>query len=141
MIINLENLSMRRFLAMPGRPGDVIMVPANGQVLVDGWVAKPGSYRITEGLKVLGAVVAAGGALFPAKTSDIQIIRKERDGQETVLVLNLDKVQRGEIRDIAVRDGDVIEVPSSDPKLVPYGIYTFLAHSVGVGAYASAPVH
>src|SRR2546430_15962107 len=48
------------------RPGDVITVSPAGSVLVDGWVQKPGSYPVTRGLTLSGALAAAGGGLFPA---------------------------------------------------------------------------
>src|SRR5262249_3759 len=50
--------------------GDVVTVVPAGSVLVDGWVDKPGSYPVTRGLTVTGAVAAAGGAAFrPARRS------------------------------------------------------------------------
>src|SRR2546430_6932308 len=49
------------------RPGDVITVSPAGSVLVDGWVQKPGSYPVTRGLTLSGAIAAAGGDPFPAR--------------------------------------------------------------------------
>src|SRR6185436_1289234 len=48
------------------RPGDVVSVSPAGSVQVDGWVDKPGSYPVTRGLTLSGAIAAAGGHLFPA---------------------------------------------------------------------------
>ena len=45
----------------PVRPGDVISLPPAGNVQVDGWVQKPGSYQLTRGLTLMGALAAAGG--------------------------------------------------------------------------------
>lgn len=53
----------------------MLLIPSAGQVLVEGWVEKPGSYKITPALTVLGAVAAAGGPLFPADTSAVKVIR------------------------------------------------------------------
>ena len=46
---------------MSARAGDVIIVPAAGDVTVQGWVEKPGAYSISPGLTVLGAIAATVG--------------------------------------------------------------------------------
>jgi len=122
------------YLAVPVRPGDVILVPSAGQVLVEGWVEKPGSYKITPDLTVLGAVAAAGGPLFPADTSAVKVIRPERGNSKIALLADLNKIKRGEQPDIPVRAGDVIEVSSSAAKMVPYGFYRFFTAILNVGA-------
>jgi len=43
---------------------------------------KPGSYKITPGLTVVGAVAAAGGPLFPANTGAVKLIRPAREGEK-----------------------------------------------------------
>ena len=45
----------------------MIMVPGGGQVLVEGWVEKPGAYPVSPGLTVAGVVVQAGGPMYPAE--------------------------------------------------------------------------
>src|ERR1051325_10057419 len=50
----------------PVRPGDAVSGAPAGNVQVDGWVGKPGSYPVTRGLTLSGAVAAAGGPLFAA---------------------------------------------------------------------------
>ena len=71
------------YLTRPVRLEDVIVVPGSGEVLVRGWVEKPGSYKITPGLTVLGAVAVAGGPLFAADVSAVNVIRTGRDGGKT----------------------------------------------------------
>ena len=63
------------------------MIPGGGQVLVEGWVERPGAYSITHGLTVSGAVVAAGGTLFPADPTAVKVIRTERGGKKISLVI------------------------------------------------------
>jgi polysaccharide biosynthesis/export protein len=137
IVINLATLvrgGNEKFLAIPARPGDVIMVPGSGEVLVQGWVEKPGSYKISPGLTVLGAVAAAGGPMYPADVGSVQIIRTGRQGQKTTIVADLDSIKRGEQPDIAVLESDVVEVGSSGPKMVAYGIYRFFTNIMRVGA-------
>ena len=126
------------YLSIPARPGDTIMVPGGGEVLVQGWVEKPGAYKITPRLTVLGAVAAAGGALFPADTDSVELIRTSNQGQKTSFVTNLDAIKAGKQPDLPLREGDVIDVSSSSPKLAAYGVYRFFTSIMSVGA--SIPV-
>jgi polysaccharide export outer membrane protein len=114
------------------------MVPGGGEVLVQGWVEKPGSYKITPGLTILGAVAAAGGAMFPADTSSVELIRTDNKGRKTAFVADLDSIKKGAQPDLSIREGDVIDVGSSSPKLVAYGIYRFFTSVMSVGA--SVPI-
>lgn len=122
------------YLALPARPGDVILVPGGGDVLVEGWVEKPGSYKITPVLTVLGAVAAAGGPLFPADTSSVKVIRTDKRGEKIFFLVDLESIKRGEAQDIPVQEGDVIDVSSSAPKLVGYGLYRFFSTIINIGA-------
>jgi polysaccharide export outer membrane protein len=130
------------YLALPARPGDVIMVPGAGEVLIQGWIEKPGSYKITPGLTLLGAVAAAGGPTFPADTGAVKVIRTNKLGEKTFLVANLESIQSGEQRDLTLEEGDVIDVSYSSPKLAAYGFYRFFSAIVriGVGANARIPI-
>jgi len=137
IIIDIKALSRGEhqiYLTLPTRPGDIILVPGAGQVLVEGWVEKPGSYKITSELTVLGAVAAAGGPLYPANTSAVKVIRAGKEDGKVVLLADLEKIKHGEEPDIPVRAGDVIEVSSSAAKMVPYGFYRFFASVLNVGA-------
>jgi polysaccharide export outer membrane protein len=114
------------YLNMPVRPGDVLVVPGGGQVMVIGWVQNPGHFQVGSGLTVLGAIGAAGGPMYAANTSDIHLIRTRRDGSKLVLTMNLNKIKSGTERDLAVRANDVIDVPYSDLKIGPYVFYNIL---------------
>lgn len=137
VVINLQNLAQggsQIHLTMPVRPGDVLMVPPGGEVLVEGWVEKPGSYKITPGLTLLGSVVAAGGPHFAANASAVELIRAKKDGSKMFVVADLEKIKRGEMQDIAVQEGDIIAMPSSPVKLGPYTVYSLITKMVNVGA-------
>jgi polysaccharide biosynthesis/export protein len=142
IVIELKTLtkgSSRNSLAIPMRPGDVVMIPGASEVLVDGWVAKPGSFRLAPGLTVLGVVSAAGGALFEADTSAVKIMRSGRGNEKIFLLADLDGIKRGEKPDIPVLEGDVVEVPSSPTKLAAGGLYRFLTTVIRVGASFRVP--
>jgi polysaccharide export outer membrane protein len=137
LVINLDSISRKgqeKYLSIPARPGDIIMVPGAGEVLVQGWVAKPGAYKITSGLTLLGAIAAAGGALFPANTESVELIRTDHQGRKTSYSADLDEIKTGKQPDIAVREGDVVDVASSGPKLAAYGVYRLFTTIIHVGA-------
>jgi protein involved in polysaccharide export with SLBB domain len=125
-------------LALPARPGDMLVVPGAGEVVVEGWVDKPGSYKITPGLTVAGAVGAAGGALFASDATAVTIMRDGAEGKKIFITANLEKIKAGQETDLAVLEGDVVSVPYSMTKLLPYAAVSL----IGRGLYfsAAAPV-
>ena len=82
----------------------------------------------------IGAVAAAGGPMFPADTGSIELIRTDKQGQKVTVVADLDAIKKGTRPDLSIREGDVIEVSSSGPKLAAYGIYRFFTSIMSVGA-------
>ena len=99
-----------------------------------GWVDKPGAYKITPGLTVLGAVTAAGDTLFPADTKAVKVIRADATGEKNIMSANLQQIARGDSPDIPLQEGDVIEVNPSTVKLMSYGMFHFFRSVFTVGA-------
>lgn len=125
--ISLRSTSLTgsgQYLSLPVRPGDVIVVPGGGQVMVVGWVQHPGHFDVGSGLTVLGAIGEAGGPMYAADTKDITLIRSEKDGSKSTVRVNLQRVSHGEQPDIAVKANDVIDVPYSDWRIGPYIFYS-----------------
>jgi len=139
VVIPLKSNTMRgsaRYMNMPVRPGDVLIVPGGGNVMVTGWVYKPGFFQVGSGLTVLGAVGSAGGAMYAAAPSEATLIRSDATGNKVSLPIDLDKIAKGEDADIPVRANDVIDVPYSDLKIGPYVVYNILTRmSVPVPAF------
>jgi polysaccharide export outer membrane protein len=143
LVIGLDSVSKRgqeMYLSMPVRPGDIVMLPGAGEALVQGWVAKPGAYKITPGLTLLGVIAAAGGLAFPADSAAVEVIRNSSTGHKLKIVANLDAITSGADADVPLREGDVIEVTSSNSKLVAWGFYRFFTTVVNVGASANVPI-
>jgi polysaccharide biosynthesis/export protein len=115
------------------RPGDVVRVSPAGNVLVDGWVAKPGAYSVSTGLSVTGAVAAAGGALFPADRHRVQLTRRLGSGEQREFIVDLERVASGDEGDLAVSDGDVIRLDAQPSRLVPWSVWTTVKEVVRVG--------
>jgi polysaccharide export outer membrane protein len=129
VVIPLKSNTLRgsaRYMNMPVRPGDVLIVPGGGNVMVTGWVYKPGFFQVGSGLTVLGAVGSAGGAMYAAAPTEATLIRSDATGNKVSLPVNLDKIAKGEDPDIPVRANDVIDVPFSDVKIGPYVVYNIL---------------
>ncbi|MCW5890542.1 MAG: SLBB domain-containing protein [bacterium] len=105
------------------RPGDVVRLPAAGNVHVDGWVDKPGSYPVTRGLTLRGALAAAGGRMYPADSSAVRVQRTTAPGRQETLVVDMNAVAAGTAPDVPLHDGDVVQVEPSVVRLVPYGVW------------------
>jgi polysaccharide export outer membrane protein len=144
IVISLDSVTRNgteQYLHIPARPGDIIMVPGAGEVLVQGWDKTPGSNKITSGLTVLSAVVSARGAMYPPDTGAIEFILSDREGQKASFIAALDAIKSGRQPDLPVREGgfartgnsfsDVLFAAVTTPlKGVHYLIeaYTLLAH-------------
>jgi polysaccharide export outer membrane protein len=124
-------------LSLPVRPGDVVMIPEAGTVYIQGWVGKPGYYKIGQDLTMLAVVAAAGGAMFPADMSAARLIRGGASGEKRVYDVDLQAVARGEHPDVYLQNGDVIELGATGPRLVAYGLFYFFTAVFHVGAAVS----
>ena len=143
ILIDIKQLSFggnQQYLSLQVRPGDVIMVPGGGQVLLEGWVEKPGAYSITPGLTVAGVVAAAGGQLFPADVNAVKVIRADRTGNKNAIFADLEKIKRGESADIPLQSGDIVEVSAQTSRLIPYGMYRFFSTMVNIGVGGTIPL-
>jgi polysaccharide biosynthesis/export protein len=107
-------------LRLPTRPGDVVLVPVAGEVMVQGWVNNPGAFPITPGMTVLGAISAAGGASF---SRHAELIRPDANGSKAITRYSLSKLEDNEQPDALVQSGDVVLVEKSVVGAVPYAIY------------------
>jgi len=134
LVISLTDKSTNdsgRFLNMPLRPGDVIVVPGGGQVSVVGWVYNPGHFPVTSGLSALAAIGQAGGPMWAGDGGDVRLLRTANNGTTQSISLDLNKIKRGEAPDPLVQSNDVIAVSYSNTKILPYILYTLVNNKVG----------
>jgi polysaccharide export outer membrane protein len=79
------------------------------KITVLGQVQKPGSFPLTSGLTLLQAVSVSGGFTSIAKTDQIRLTRKLKNGAKTV-VLSVDSITEGRSPDVPLQAGDVIYI-------------------------------
>lgn len=98
--------------------GDSVILQQAGSVQVDGDVARPGSYPLSERTSILGAVAAAGGLSYSADVNAVEVIRDLGDGRKVVKTFNLEDIALKGARDVRLRNADVVRVPSTTGKFV-----------------------
>lgn len=95
-------------------PGDIVIVPAARRlrVYVTGAVRQPGAvdYLSSEGITVLQAITAAGGPSERANLKKVTIKRRNPDGSEDSLGVNVKAIQKGKAEDILLRRNDTVVV-------------------------------
>lgn len=122
------------FFSLPVHGGDVLVVPAKGRFIIEGYVKNPGPYPLTSSLTLRGALASAGGLSFPANPSHVRIHRPTSGGAVEMLDVDYAAVANRKAPEIFIRDSDVIEVPASVVKVVPYTIGKTILDIVRVGA-------
>ena len=133
--IDLTTAKSESKLDVPVRPGDTIIVPAAGEVMVDGWVRNPGAFHIVPGMTAVSAVSAAGGALF---SETAEVLRTDTGGTRRSISIDLVKVKAGKEPDVPVQEGDVVVVKHSPIGAVPYAFYEIFT-KFGTGMYLPIP--
>jgi protein involved in polysaccharide export with SLBB domain len=120
VIIDVGHQQDHACLDLPTRPGDVIVIPIAGEVMVQGWVRNPGAFKITPDLTILGAISAAGGALF---SNSVEVIRTDPDGKHNATQFDLSELAKGQEMDAQIESGDVVVVEKTAAAAIPYFAY------------------
>ncbi len=121
--------------------GDVIFVPEAGRCYVDGAVRKPGLYPIRGNVTITEAIAMAGGLRSFADEDHIKLVRFKEDGKREIVSLAYSDLQSGEIKDIYLRDGDVVYAESSTLGLLTSGGGGLSLMFMGTGVQYRVPEH
>jgi polysaccharide biosynthesis/export protein len=100
-------------------PGDTIMIPRAGIVYVVGNVTRSGGF-VLDGhrmLTVQEAMALAGGGGRAAALKRVQLVRTMEDGNKEMITIPVDQIYKGKAPDVALKDGDILYVPTSTGKL------------------------
>jgi polysaccharide export outer membrane protein len=113
--VDLESLMGtidQRPLIIPLLPGDTVIVPEAGTYEVDGEVNSPGSYKLTSRTSAIGAIAAAKGFTYAAAVNSVEVIREVGGGRKALITLDLEEVGLRGGKDVRLRHGDLVRVPS-----------------------------
>jgi protein involved in polysaccharide export with SLBB domain len=134
IVMDLSGTSNPALLALPARPGDLMIVPAAGEVMVQGWVRNAGAFNITPGMTALGAITAAGGEMF---SSSVDVLRTEEGHRQVDYPLDLSKIKKHEEEDVFVQSGDVVIVNKTAAGALPYLGYSIF-NKLNAGFYGTS---
>jgi polysaccharide biosynthesis/export protein len=119
--VNLNDLvetgSMKNNILL--QAGDVVTVPHAGIVYVLGAVGKPGGFVLTddrEQLTALKILALAGGFTSTAKSAHAVVMRKDAQGKQHELPVDLKKIRNGQAEDMQLQPSDILYVPESGAK-------------------------
>lgn len=127
-----------RPLQIPIIPGDTIIVPRAGSVQINGEVIRPGVYPLTSQTSLLGAIAAAGGLTYSANIQSLELIRTVGPQQRASATFNLEEVALKGGRDVILRGGDLIIVPSEGGRFFTRQVVDAINQSVGVNIFANS---
>jgi len=95
---------------------DIIYIPDNelNKIYVIGAVKEPKYVFYRENMRVLDAILEAGGFTKFAKKNDVLVLRKNDGRMETIVVKTKDLMNEGELNEnIALKPGDFVVVKES----------------------------
>jgi polysaccharide biosynthesis/export protein len=96
--------------------GDIVTVPHSGIVYVLGAVSRPGGFVLANDrgqLTTLKILALAGGLSPTAKRDHAVIVRKDNQGQQHEVAVNLKKVLERQEEDVQLQPSDILYVPNS----------------------------
>ncbi|NLF24350.1 MAG: polysaccharide export protein [Deltaproteobacteria bacterium] len=129
-------------LEIPVRGGDMVIVPDAGSVTVDGEVEKRGSYTLGSQMTLLNALAAAGGITYGADVNEVEVIRDIGTADRKArLVVNLEKIAMGEDRDVRLKNGDIIRVPSNSGRRLRQDTFESITKILNFGVGGSVPLN
>jgi|SRR5882724_755044 len=104
---------------IPLQAGDIVTVPHAGIVYVMGAVNRPGGFVLANDrgqMSTLKILALAGGLNHTAKSDHAVIIRKDSQGKQHEVTVDLKKVQKRQTEDVLLQPSDVLYVPDSGTK-------------------------
>jgi polysaccharide export outer membrane protein len=95
------------------------MIPRAGIVYVLGSVMRSGGY-VLDGRRTLSvetAMALAGGGGRAAALNRVHLVRTLESGRKEDIVVAVDRILKGKAPDVALKDGDILYVPTSTGRL------------------------
>jgi polysaccharide biosynthesis/export protein len=101
------------------QPGDVVTVPHGGIIYALGAVTRPGGFVVSGDraqLTTLKLLALAGGLDRVAKPDHAVIVRKDSNGQQREVAVDLKKIMKFQSEDVRLQPSDILIVPKSAAK-------------------------
>ncbi|MCU1306448.1 MAG: hypothetical protein JWN45_1143 [Acidobacteriaceae bacterium] len=121
------------------QPGDVVTVPHAGIVYALGAVSRPGGFVIANDrgqLTTLKLLSLAGGLDRTARSNHAVIVRRDANGQQHEVDVNLSKVLKFQAEDVRLQPSDILYVPKSATKQAAFKAAELgLAIGTGIAVY------
>lgn len=122
--------------------GDIVTVPHSGIVYVLGAVNRAGGFVLANDrtqLTTLKILALAGGLTRTAKSDKAVIVRKDNQGQQHEVAVDLKKVLNRRAEDLQLQPSDILYVPESGSKQALFRAMEFgVALGSGVALYRIA---
>jgi polysaccharide export outer membrane protein len=122
--------------------GDIVTVPHSGIVYVLGAVTKPGGFVLANDrgqMTTLKILSLAGGLSSTAKGDHAVIVRKDAQGQQHEVAVDLKKVMQRQSEDVQLQPSDILVVPNSASRRAMLRALEFgIALGSGVALYRVA---
>ena len=122
--------------------GDIVTVPHSGIVYVLGAVGRPGGFVLANDrgqMTTLKVLALAGGLNSTAKRDHAVIVRKNAQGQQHEVAVDLQKVLQRKAEDVQLQPSDILYVPDSDArKAMLRAVELGIAVGTGVALYRVA---
>jgi polysaccharide biosynthesis/export protein len=122
--------------------GDIVTVPHSGIVYVLGGVSRPGGFVLANDrgqMTTLKILALAGGLSTTAKSDHAVIVRKDSQGQQHEVAVDLKKVMKRQSEDVQLQPSDILYVPNSPGKQAMLRALEFgIALGSGVALYRVA---
>ena len=84
-------------------------------VYVDGAVKNPGQIegKLSRPVTLLQAVARAGGLTERANLRGVHVLRKQPDGSQKRIPIDLKDIRKGKADDLVLEEGDVVVIPET----------------------------
>jgi len=119
-------------------PGDVIKVHAasEGFVYISGEVVRPGTTVFRRPFNIMQAISATGGFTKIADNTQCKIVRRLNDGAEQIIMVDIEKIDSGEHRNIELSQNDTIFIPIDKQKKFWNDVDNFINGGIETGVDA-----
>lgn len=128
-LLELGDMSLNMVL----QDGDTVYVPRAKSVSVIGFVQQPGSFALTEPMRILDAIAMANGVIEQKASPGACVLKRQTEDGQKLIPIDLTQIAEGEDPNLYLRPYDVVVVRQTTVKRVYEDTMDFIRGIVGVG--------